>query len=72
MSLIGEKMSELLDQDDDFIGIRFGCRDSEDNIQIWNKDASIFNKNKVLEKIEEMFPNKTKKEYKSTQLIRCL
>ena len=67
MAIIGEKLSELLDQGDDFIGLRFGCRKDEDVIQIWNKEASIFKNREVFAKIDEIVPQITKKEYKSNQ-----
>ncbi|RNA23398.1 eukaryotic translation initiation factor 4E type 3-like [Brachionus plicatilis] len=66
MAVIGEKLSELLDENDDFIGIRFGRRKREDTIQIWNSDASKVSKNKIINRIEELLPKKIDSyEYKS-------
>lgn len=66
MSVIGEKLSELLQDNDDFIGLRFGCRTHQDIIQIWNLNADSIDYETIAKKIEEMLPNKIfNYEYKS-------
>jgi len=57
LASIGEQFEDSLAKGDDICGLSVSPRDRDDIIQIWNYDASLAVKSKVLEKVQSLVPD---------------
>lgn len=57
LASIGEQFEDSLAKGDDICGLSVSPRDRDDIIQIWNYDANLAVKDKVLEKIHSLVPD---------------
>ncbi|UYV84954.1 hypothetical protein LAZ67_X004090 [Cordylochernes scorpioides] len=59
MAAIDEQFSDCLAPGDEISGVTINIKEREDLVQLWNKNANLANKGKVIEKVKELIPGIT-------------
>ncbi|KOC63210.1 Eukaryotic translation initiation factor 4E type 3 [Habropoda laboriosa] len=57
LAAIGEQFAECVADDDDVCGISVSIRERDDLVEIWNINAALASKAKLLDKVHSLLPN---------------